>query len=128
VITGVSNVVLYVDDQERAKDFWTEKMGFDLVQDSPYGDERWIEVTPPDKGLRLVLSVRPAGQAKNDVPAELPSSNVMFECDDLEQTYRELNARGVEFPQPPIREPWGWWSMFGDTDGIRYALGSRDEG
>jgi len=47
VIRGVSKVVIDVEDQERAKEFWTEKMGFELVQDVPYGNERWLEVRSP---------------------------------------------------------------------------------
>jgi catechol 2,3-dioxygenase-like lactoylglutathione lyase family enzyme len=44
MISGVSNVVIDVGDQERAKSFWTETMGFELAQDAPYGEERWLEV------------------------------------------------------------------------------------
>ena len=47
MIRGVSKVVIDVEDQERAKEFWTEKMGFELVQDVPYGNERWLEVRSP---------------------------------------------------------------------------------
>jgi catechol 2,3-dioxygenase-like lactoylglutathione lyase family enzyme len=48
MISGVSNVIIPVDDQERAKAFWTETIGFDVVVDAPYGEERWIEVRSPD--------------------------------------------------------------------------------
>jgi lactoylglutathione lyase len=43
----VSKVVIEVEDQERAKQFSTEAMGFELVQDAPYGEERWLEPTVP---------------------------------------------------------------------------------
>lgn len=39
----------------------------------------------------------------------------------------ELRARGVEFPQAPVRQPFGWWSMFGDSEGNRFALTPYDE-
>ena len=42
MITGVAKVVVSVDDQERAKQFWTGAIGFDAVMDESYGDERWI--------------------------------------------------------------------------------------
>ena len=51
VVGGVTKVVVEVEDQERAKRFWTETMGFELVQDSPYGEERWLEVRTPDKAV-----------------------------------------------------------------------------
>jgi len=44
MISGVSKVVIEVEDQDRALDFWTQTLGFELAQDAPYGDERWLEV------------------------------------------------------------------------------------
>ncbi|HEX6674711.1 MAG TPA: VOC family protein [Actinomycetes bacterium] len=52
----------------------------------------------------------------------LPTSNVWFYCDDLHATHQELSARGVEFPQPPVELPFGWWSIFSDPDGNRFVL------
>ncbi len=123
MITGVSKVVLEVGDQDRAKEFWIETMGFDLVQDAPYGQERWLEVGSPDRAVNMVLELRGEGtHGQAEVPEHLPTSNVMFRCDDLPATHRELAARGVEFPQPPVQQPFGWWSMFNDTEGNRFAL------
>lgn len=123
MISAVSKVVVPVGDQERAKRFWTERIGFSTVRDDRYGDERWIEVSPPDGGPVLVLSPRPADEARREVPAELPHSPVFFTCRDIEATYRELRERGVEFPLPPQQQHFGWWSLFQDPDGTRYALG-----
>jgi catechol 2,3-dioxygenase-like lactoylglutathione lyase family enzyme len=57
VIGGVSQVVLEVEDKERAKRFWTEILGFGLAQDAPYGEERWLEVRTPDKAVTVVGTV-----------------------------------------------------------------------
>jgi len=46
MIADVSKVVIEVQDQERAKAFLTERMGFELIQDAPYRKERWLEVRP----------------------------------------------------------------------------------
>lgn len=123
MITGIGKVVLPVDDQERARRFWTERIGFELRRDDSYGDERWIELSPPDGGPLLVLSRRGAGEPRPEPPAELPHSPVFFDCADVEATYRELSRRGVGFPVPPRRQHFGWWSLFEDPDGTRYALG-----
>jgi lactoylglutathione lyase len=123
VITGVSKAYLAVDDQEAAERFWTTKMGFEVVTDQTYGDERWIEITPPDRRLLLVLTRR-VGEPRHEPPHEsLPHSNVIFNCADIEATYAELSARGVKFPVPPARQHFGWWALFEDPDGTRYALG-----
>jgi lactoylglutathione lyase len=122
MITGASKVVVPVDDQERAMQFWTTRMGFELRRDESYGDERWIDVSLPDGWPLLVLSPR-ADEQKREIPEELPHSPVFFNCADIEGTYRELSERGVEFPAPPRRQHFGWWSLFEDPDGTRYALG-----
>jgi lactoylglutathione lyase len=124
VIEGVSQVIVEVEDQDRALRFWTETMEFELVQDAPYGETgRWIEVRTPDTATMLVL--RPRQGDRPTAPDELPTSNIFFYCDDLRRTYDELRARGVEFAQPPVRQSWGWWSMFEDQEGNRFALGPR---
>jgi lactoylglutathione lyase len=126
VVGGVTKVVVEVEDQERAKRFWTETMGFELVQDSPYGEERWLEVRTPDKALILVLGPRQGKRPAAQHPS-LPTSNVFFYAEDLQQTYEELRARGVEFPEPPVEQPFGWWSLFQDSEGTRFALVPRGQ-
>jgi predicted enzyme related to lactoylglutathione lyase len=123
MISGISKVVVPVDDQERAKEFWTTRLGFELRRDESYGDERWIEVGPPGGGPLLVLSPRAADEPKREVPDALPHSPVFFNSPDIEATHRELSERGVAFPVPPQQQHFGWWSLFEDPDGTRYALG-----
>jgi lactoylglutathione lyase len=125
MIQGVNKVVAPVDDQDRAKDFWTGRMGFMVAVDEVYGQERWIEVVPPDKGVALVLTPRQPGERRPEVPEMLPHSPIFFTCGDIQRTYQELSARGVRFPTPPVEMPFGWWSLFEDDEGTRYALGQQ---
>jgi lactoylglutathione lyase len=81
---------------------------------------RWIEVAPPDRSVILVLYTPEDQQDRIGT-----FSNVLFECDDIQWAYQELVARGVEFPDPPRRELWGWWASFRDPDGNTYGLGQR---
>jgi lactoylglutathione lyase len=123
MISAVAKVVVPVLDQERAKAFWTTAVGFETRRDDTYGDERWIEVAPPGGGPALVLSPRAADDPRRDVADELPHSPVFFTCADIEATYREMTGRGVTFALAPVRQPFGWWSLFEDPDGTRFALG-----
>ena len=123
----VRKVVLPVQDQDRAKEFWTAKLGYEVVADAPYGAERWLEVRSPDRAVNLVLELTAGTQSAATAPEHLPTSNVMFECDDIVATHRELAAKGVEFPQPPVNQPFGWWAMFADSEGNRFALGQSSE-
>lgn len=53
MIKQIGTVAVYVEDQQKAKQFWTEKVGFDIAADHPMGPEAsWLEVAP--KGPRLV--------------------------------------------------------------------------
>jgi predicted enzyme related to lactoylglutathione lyase len=123
MISRVHKLVIPVDDEERAREFWTSRLGFEVTRDERYGEgQRWLEVAPPDGSLVLVLSRRHPDDPRRDVPPQLPHSPVFFACDDIQETYRELTARGVNFPAAPAKMPFGWWAMFEDNDGTRYAL------
>jgi predicted enzyme related to lactoylglutathione lyase len=126
MIDGVSKVVVEVEDQERAKAFWSQTLGFEVVQDTPYGKERWLEVRTPDRNVVVVLDARKGPRPLPRDPS-LPTSNVFFYTDDLQQTHMELTGLGVEFPLPPVRQPFGWWSLFQDPDGNRFALVPRGQ-
>lgn len=121
MITGVSRVVLQVADQEAARAFWIEKVGFECVHDTTMGDERWIEVRPPSGGPVISLVAGGAPVPTSDAPS-LPTSNIFLACDDIVATHAELSARGVRFAQPPIQQPFGWWAVIEDPDGQRHAL------
>jgi lactoylglutathione lyase len=123
VITRVGKVIVPVADQQAALDFWTTGMGFELVRDDVYGNERWIEVKPPDQDILLVLSPRQPDEPRRTVPDRLPHSDLFFDCADIEASYVELSARGVKFALPPARQHFGWWALFEDNEGTRYALG-----
>ena len=77
---------------------------------------RWSSVreVPMSPGVRL--------------PDRLPHSDLFFDCADIESTYAELTARGVNFPLPPARQHFGWWALFEDNEGTRYALGQWESG
>jgi catechol 2,3-dioxygenase-like lactoylglutathione lyase family enzyme len=126
MLRSVRSVGIYVDDQDRAKQFYTETLGFELIQDMPMSPEpggaRWIEVAPPDRNTILVLFTPDEHRDRIGT-----FSNVLFDCDDIQKTYEELRARGVEFPEPPVQQFWGWWAVFKDPDGNSYGLGQRGE-
>ncbi|QFY06499.1 hypothetical protein GBF35_07220 [Nonomuraea phyllanthi] len=119
---GISQVTIYVEDQQKAVDFWTDKVGCAVTRDMPYGENRWIEVEPPGGGARLVI--HKADPDWPTPPTDMPG-HVLFEADDIVTTYEELRARGVEFTRAPEQEPWGWSAVFEDPEGHRFHLGQR---
>lgn len=109
-----------VSDQDRALAFYTEKLGFEVATDQPMGPgQRWIELRIGRSGTRVVLFT-PDGQ-QDRIGSFF---NGAFACDDVEATYRQLSARGVEFVRPPKTEPWGTSAIFRDPDGNSFVLSS----
>ena len=103
MISQVKFVSIPVQDQNRALDFYTDKLGFTILTDQPFdGKQRWIELRIPKAETRVVLFT-PDGQEER-VGSFM---NMSFECDDIERTYEELRARGVEFEGPPRKTALG---------------------
>jgi hypothetical protein len=75
-------------------------MGFKVVRDDTYGNERWIEIKPPQQELLLVLSPRQPDEPRRTVPDPLPHSDLFFNCSDIESTCSELSAPRREIPAP----------------------------
>jgi lactoylglutathione lyase len=125
MLFAVDKVSLNVRDQDSARRFWAETMGFTLVQDTPMGNEpssaRWIEVRPPEGTVTLILY-----SPKFDERQLGSLGNVQFTCADIQRTHMELAARGVQFPDPPSKQFWGWWATFKDNEGNLYGLGQRE--
>lgn len=124
MISAVSHVSLNVADQDRAKEFWTETMGFECLTDTPMGEPgspRWIEVVPPDRNITLILFAHTFDEKRVGV-----LNDTLFTCEDIHRTYEELTARGVEFTDAPRQEYWGWWATFKDPAGNLYGLGQRE--
>jgi catechol 2,3-dioxygenase-like lactoylglutathione lyase family enzyme len=110
-----------VKDQDAALAFWTEKMGFRVATDQPMGPgQRWIELAIPGAETRIVLFT-PEGH-EDRVGSFFNGS---FACDDVEHTYRQLSAKGVEFEAAPDKQPWGTFAKFKDPDGNTFVLSSR---
>jgi catechol 2,3-dioxygenase-like lactoylglutathione lyase family enzyme len=121
MIKAVKFVSIPVRDQNLALDFYTKKLGFQIMTDQPFdGKQRWIELGVPGGETRVVLFT-PDGQEDRIGTF----SNVVFVSDDVEKTYSELSARGVEFEKPPVKASWGTSSVFKDQDGNLFALSSK---
>ncbi len=118
MISKVKLVSVPVRDQDRALDFYVNTLGFTLATDQPMGNgQRWVEVRPP-KGDTHIALFTPPGQ-DDRVGA---FSGISWECDDVERTHRELVARGVEFAQPPAKQPWGTMAILKDSEGNQMVL------
>lgn len=118
MIPQACTVGIYVSDQDRALEFYTDKLGLEKRADEPMGGgPRWIEVAPTGAETRLVLFTPPGFEDRIG-----SFSNVVLACDDIHATYDELSGRGVEFTEEPSQQPWGMWAQFKDADGNEFGL------
>ena len=127
MITTIATVTVFVEDQARAKAFYTEKLGFELINDSemfPGADIRWITVAPP--GCQTELTLFPmGGQWEHYREAMGKPQCFTLHCDDIMATYAELSAKGVEFLGEPQVQNWGSFAMLVDSEGNQIVLGQR---
>jgi catechol 2,3-dioxygenase-like lactoylglutathione lyase family enzyme len=120
MIDLVKFVGVPVKDPQRSLEFFRDRLGFRVLTDQPMveGGKRWIELQIPGGAETRVVLFTPEGQ-ENRVGSFF---NGAFGTKDLEKTYEELRARGVEFLQPPTRQPWGTYAVFVDPDRNQFVL------
>jgi len=120
MIKQIKFISIPVADQNRALDFYTDKLGFTIITDQPFDEkQRWIELRIPKAETRVVLFT-PEGEEKR-IGSFL---NMSYTCDDIDKTYDELKKRGVEFEGPPQNQTWGTYAMFKDSEGNRFVVSS----
>lgn len=113
---------LPVADQDRAIAFYTENLGFRVVQDTPYEEDgwRWVILEIPGAQTKILLSRRPNTE-EGDVPS------LVLTVDDVHRWYEELKAKGVSFKTGPSRAMWNdaeVYAVLRDSEGNLVMLGS----
>jgi len=109
-------VAIPVSDVDRAKDFYTEKIGFDAEHDSTVSEEmRFVQLTPPGSACSIAM-----GKGIVDTP---PGSvaGLQLVVPDIHDAHAQLTERGVEVGE--VQEfPWGSFVFFSDPDGNRWSV------
>ena len=118
-ITGVGTVGIPVDDQDRALEFYTAKLGFETRMDAAYGEgQRWIEVAPPGSTTSIALIA-----ARDDYPAGV-DTGVRLSTDDAQADHATLQTRGVDVDAEVMPYPVPMF-LIRDPDGNRLVIVER---
>jgi predicted enzyme related to lactoylglutathione lyase len=134
MIQKLSLATVYVNDQEAAKAFYVEKLGFEVREDERMGPMRWLTVSPRgQKDLELVLiPIMASPMLGEDDVASLKAllkkgalGVSILLTDDCVATYEELKAKGVEFTAAPTERPYGLEAMLRDDSGNIYSIVQR---
>jgi len=113
---AIAVVSVPVSDQLKARDFYRDVMGLNLLRDEAMGpDMRWIQLQPKDGGSTIALvtwfeGLRPGGQ-----------QGLMLGVDDIDAEHKRLTGLGVECT-PVDAQPWGRFTMMKDPDGNGWIL------
>ena len=130
MITNVSLATVWVTDQDEAKAFYIDKLGFVEGTDVSMGDGyRWLTVMHPDHPeMQLTLMLPGPPLDEEDAAAfrrmmdKGSLAAVGLSTDDCRTTHKELVAKGVEFIQEPAERPYGVEALFRDDSGTWFSL------
>jgi catechol 2,3-dioxygenase-like lactoylglutathione lyase family enzyme len=117
-ITGVEVLSLPVSDQDRARDFYVDVLGFELLRDTEMQPGmRWVQVAPRGGGGTTITLVTwfdsmPAGSNRG----------LVLETDDLDADVERLRGLGLDFPDGIQDQPWGRFVTLADPDGNGLVL------
>ena len=132
MFNNLSHVFLWVRDQQEAKDFYVDRLGFSVGTDvtlDQYGGMRWLTVVAPG-GVQIVLRPTdgsfvhdPDGPAfLRDMLAKGLGSGGILTVDDCRASYEELRGRGIEFTEEPTEHFYGVDAAFRDPSGNQWRM------
>ncbi|WP_062430304.1 VOC family protein [Herbidospora daliensis] len=135
MIKGLSIANVWVLDHDRAKAFYTEKLGLEVRSDVVMGEGgmRWLTVgakDQPDVEITLMVPGPPAldpesAEALKTLIAKGVLGAGVFGTDDIHADYAAMKARGVEFLQEPVERPYGTEAIFRDDSGTWFSFTQR---
>lgn len=122
MINKIGKITLYVNNQEEAKKFWTEKLNFVVKFEQAMGPNmKWLEVGPSESEFTTFVLYD-----KNLMLAQNPKTNVLhpsilLSTTDIENAYSQMKSNGVEVGDL-MSMPYGKMFNFKDQDGNEYIL------
>lgn len=129
MIKTIGGTIIYVSNQRRAIEFYTQKLGFEVKSNMQFGEYiKWIEVAPKESNSTLSL-VEPnrellkTDEEINRVKMKIGTdTDVWFYANDIESTYEELKGKGVNLTKPEKQDWGGTMSILKDQDGNLFGL------
>ncbi len=124
MINHVGTVSIFVSDQDRAKAFYTEKLGMDLRADAPLypgAANRWLAVAPAKAVTELILYV-PDENWEHYKQVVGQSQAITIDVTDMTALHSDLTAKGITFVQEPDVQPWGNFAIIEDSEGNHLVL------
>lgn len=120
----IAHISLVVNDYDEAIDFYVQKLGFKLTEDTRLSEEkRWVIVTPTDGGCSLLLAKAANEQQKAAVGNQTGGRVFLFlYTEDFWADHADFTAKGVVFVRPPEQQEYGMVAVFADLYGNLWDL------
>jgi catechol 2,3-dioxygenase-like lactoylglutathione lyase family enzyme len=121
----IGYITLVVRDYDDALHFYTESLGFTLIEDTPLGDgKRWLLIAPPGATETSILLAKAATPEQSARIGDQTGGRVFLflHTDDFWRDYERMQAKGVVFTEKPRTEPYGTVAVFIDLYGNRWDL------
>ncbi len=130
MIKNIALATVWVLDQDRAKDFYVNTLGFELRSDERLGSFRWLTVGPRGQDMGFVLMPLAPNPMMDEATVATLRSLVergvmgpgVLHTDDVHATYAELSKKGVKFVYPPKELPYGIETIMRDDSGNPFSL------
>jgi catechol 2,3-dioxygenase-like lactoylglutathione lyase family enzyme len=122
---NIAQIALVVNDYDEAIDFYTKKLHFTLVEDTPLTPEkRWVMISPPGStGCRLLLAKAASEEQRSRIGNQTGGRVFLFlHTDDFDRDYKNLLAQNIRILQPERKEPYGKVAVFEDLYGNKWDL------
>ena len=119
----LATVALVVRDYDEAIAFYTQKLGFELTEDSDRGHgKRWVTVRA-GTGMELLLAKAVTPEQESRIGNQTGGRVFLFlETDDFTRDHKLFTSRGVRFLEEPRQEPYGTVAVFVDLYGNKFDL------
>ncbi|HEU5462077.1 MAG TPA: VOC family protein [Nitrososphaeraceae archaeon] len=121
MIDNIGGIVIFVSNQASAIEFYTEKLGFDVKGEYPYKNTKWVEVGPKTSTTTIslmephpdMMTNEEIEQAKKEIGT---MTNLWFYTNNINNTYKELQEKGVNITEPKKQDWGGIMSQIKDQD------------
>lgn len=122
MINKIFKITIYVNNQEEAKKFWVDKMGFEVKrEENMMGEHKWLEVSPKDDdSTTFVLYDKNLMKSQNS-SINVGHPSVMLYTKDIEKSYSDMKSIGIVVGEI-MNYPYGKMYNFFDNDGNTYLL------
>jgi len=122
---SIVHVALVVDDYDEAIDFYTKKLNFTLLEDTPQSaTKRWVLVSPPGAQDCSLLLAKGVGEEQRSRIGNQTGGRVFLflRTDDFWRDYRNMQSQGITFVREPKTEEYGTVAVFADLYGNLWDL------